>query len=374
VVIAPNDTVCYRDSVSFTAIVPGTITDTIYYQWQMNFVNIPGAIDSLYIIRNVNSNSPGFYRCIITVGGINDTSDNVLLWMRPRMKFDTLFRYNELGCPTVNKTIQTGNPKHDTVITVPNCQGQFKALVSGGTQFKNYPQYLYDWHAGHSQDTIVFGLCPGSGKLTVTDSLGCSIDSVYFVDVLKLPKVDFKFSPKDTIYLTNPTITVAFPDSMRKHLTNWTWDFGDKSKVQNLNPATHIYGDTTKPREIPVSLKFTDENGCDTVIIHTLTLKIAELNIGNLMTPNADGANDMFAIELKETADPKTDDFRQAYLSNEFMVFDRWGKKVYDKNDYKSKDWDGGNLSDGTYFYILKCKGQYGEDVFRGSVTILRGK
>jgi hypothetical protein len=42
--------------------------------------------------------------------------------------------------------------------------------------------------------------------------------------------------------------------------------------------------------------------------------------------------------------------------------------------DYKSKDWDGDRMADGTYFYILRLTGMYGDEVQKGSVTILRGE
>jgi gliding motility-associated-like protein len=243
--------------------------------------------------------------------------------------------------------------------------------VSGGTQFKNYPPYIYEWGGGFSQDTIVFGLCRGHYTLKVTDSLFCSIDTSYFVDALKSPKVDFEFLPRDTIYLTNPNVQVFFSDTARPYMTNWTFDFGDSTIIPNLNPSSHTYARTGT---FPVRLKFTDTNGCDTVITHDLVVKVAELQITNLLTPNGDLSNDSFKIKMIDPgADPNID-FSEAYLSNEFVVFDRWGKKVFDKKGFKSEGWDGANLSDGTYFYILKCHGQYSDEVFKGSVTILREK
>jgi gliding motility-associated-like protein len=359
VVVKPADTiVCFRDSIEFTAIITGTYTGTVSYRWQKNFIDItgPGASDSLYKIRQVDGNSQGFYRCIVSADMITDTSDNAQLHMHPKMLIDTLYRYNPLGC-------------------AKECKGQFKVLVSDGTPFSNYPPYIYEWRGGFSQDTIVFGLCRGHYTLTVTDSLGCSIDSVYFVDVLKSPKIDFSFIPRDTIYLTNPNIQVVFPDSMKKYITNWTWDFGDSTKIPNLNPAAHSYSEdmilSNKTGLFPVRLSFTDINGCDTTIIHELFVKLTQLKIPNVFTPNGDGINDKFQIWLDGEAKEK--DYRQAYLGTELLVFDRWGRKVFEKSDYKSEDWDGANLSDGTYFYILKCQGQFRDDIFRGSVTILRG-
>jgi gliding motility-associated-like protein len=154
---------------------------------------------------------------------------------------------------------------------------------------------------------------------------------------------------------------------MLARITNWSWDFGDSVTVSNLNPAFHTYSRTGT---FNVKLKFTDLNGCDDSVTNIVTVKVAELDIPNLFTPNADGVNDKFAIELM---DDKKKDFREAYLGNELLVYDRWGKKVFNKVDYKSDDWDGERLSDGTYFYILRLTGQFGDEVLKGSVTILRG-
>lgn len=353
VTVKPADTIlCYGDSIAYVAVVSGAGSSTVFYRWQKNFIDIPGETDSLYAIPFVKSSSPGLYRCIITAGGSSDTSIDLQLRMHPRMYIDTLYRYNSLGCPQ-------------------DCKGQFKVQVSGGTQFKNYPPYIYEWGGGFSQDTIVFGLCRGHYTLKVTDSLFCSIDTSYFVDALKSPKVDFEFLPRDTIYLTNPNVQVFFSDTARPYMTNWTFDFGDSTIIPNLNPSSHTYARTGT---FPVRLKFTDTNGCDTVITHDLVVKVAELQITNLLTPNGDLSNDSFKIKMIDPgADPNID-FSEAYLSNEFVVFDRWGKKVFDKKGFKSEGWDGANLSDGTYFYILKCHGQYSDEVFKGSVTILREK
>ncbi|MCK5079099.1 MAG: gliding motility-associated C-terminal domain-containing protein, partial [Bacteroidales bacterium] len=59
------------------------------------------------------------------------------------------------------------------------------------------------------------------------------------------------------------------------------------------------------------------------------------------------------------------------YISNELVIFNRWGKKVFEATDYNN-DWDGDNLPQGTYFYVLKCQGELGEDIFQGAVTIVR--
>lgn len=61
----------------------------------------------------------------------------------------------------------------------------------------------------------------------------------------------------------------------------------------------------------------------------------------NVFTPNGDGMNDFFfVINLED------------YISPSLKIFNRWGKIVYESDNYKN-DWNGGDVSDGTYYYIV---------------------
>jgi len=342
--VLPADTiVCYNDSMAFRTAVTGAGPFT--YQWQKNAVILPAETDSILVFTQVTPGDTGYYRCIVSNGIDRDTSNSGHLRMHPMMHIDTLYRYNALGCPGV-------------------CKGQFKVKVSGGA-----PPYVYNWGSGFSQDTLVFGLCPGMHLFKVSDTNNCVLSRDYFVDVLKLPKIDFTKNPdKDTIYLSNPFMTVQFPDTAEADIAGWSWNFGeDTTTVVGINPATHTY---TKSGHYNISLSFTDLNGCDTTVQHELTVKVADVMVYNVFTPNKDGVNDNFAIRLKDDK-AGTLDYRDAYISTELVVYDRWGKKVYEKSNYKSEDWDGSNHADGVYYYVLTCHGQYGDDIFRGSVTII---
>lgn len=90
---------------------------------------------------------------------------------------------------------------------------------------------------------------------------------------------------------------------------------------------------------------------------------IADITIPNVFTPNGDGLNDTFTI-------PGLDRFE----ANELTIFNRWGSTVYEKKGYKN-EWDGSQLNEGTYFYLLKIKTAGNKwEVYKGYVTIIRGK
>ena len=64
----------------------------------------------------------------------------------------------------------------------------------------------------------------------------------------------------------------------------------------------------------------------------------------NVFTPNGDGMNDYFTLF-------NLDDYPSAAVK----IFNRWGKVVYENENYQN-DWDGGDLNAGTYYYIVTPK------------------
>jgi len=132
------------------------------------------------------------------------------------------------------------------------------------------------------------------------------------------------------------------------------WIFPD-STTTNDAIATHAFVDTASV----VKFVYTTGDGCVDTVETSVTLKEFEMKIPNVFTPNGDGANDTWTIPDLEK-----------YINNKLIIFDRWGKKVFEATSYNN-DWDGGRLGDGVYFYILKCEGYWQEDIYKGSVTII---
>jgi gliding motility-associated-like protein/uncharacterized repeat protein (TIGR01451 family) len=89
--------------------------------------------------------------------------------------------------------------------------------------------------------------------------------------------------------------------------------------------------------------------------------QVYPLVISNVFTPNGDGVNDTFVIPGLET-----------YTDTELTIINRWGNTVYQKTNYKN-DWDGQNMVEGTYFYVLRAKNKAGVwDTYKGYLTLLR--
>lgn len=86
-----------------------------------------------------------------------------------------------------------------------------------------------------------------------------------------------------------------------------------------------------------------------------------DILVPNVFTPNGDGVNDYFYILNMDQ-----------YPNSTVIVFNRWGKKVYESTNYQN-NWNGDGASDGTYYYIVKPSDP-DIDERHGHVTILREK
>lgn len=91
-----------------------------------------------------------------------------------------------------------------------------------------------------------------------------------------------------------------------------------------------------------------------------LTIEGEDLSFPNVFSPNGDGKNEKFIIGGLEK-----------YPGSKLQIFNRWGGQVYRSNDYRN-DWNGSNLNEGTYYYILEANKPDGVKVIKGWILIVR--
>ncbi|MFW5805331.1 MAG: gliding motility-associated C-terminal domain-containing protein [Bacteroidales bacterium] len=131
---------------------------------------------------------------------------------------------------------------------------------------------------------------------------------------------------------------------------NYAWSTGSyESEITDVRDGTYFltitdYHDCTK--ELSIDLE--EEEYC--VIVH------------NTITPNGDGKNDTWVVENIEE-----------FSYSEVWIYNRDGRELFNVQGYKN-NWDGtynGNdLPDGTYFYIIDLG--KGKDLIKGHLTIIR--
>jgi len=84
-----------------------------------------------------------------------------------------------------------------------------------------------------------------------------------------------------------------------------------------------------------------------------------ELQVGNAFSPNGDGKNDFFEIANI-----------QYFPNNTVVLFNRWGKKVFEETAYSNNWGSGSDVTAGTYFYVVDPGD--GSAMMKGYVTILK--
>lgn len=215
-------------------------------------------------------------------------------------------------------------------------------------------------------------------NITVKDDYGCSIDTGFRTEAYDNPEVEIFTDPDSIAYIQKPDVAFFYnnlsSDSIDIISHFWGVEIGDPaypdSVLDDLPPDPIVNYVTVGTW--PARLTVYNQQGCDTIYNHNMIIKPVKLFIPNVFTPNSDGINDEFKIAIEEEGDNKNTEIllNEYYQSSKLVVFNRWGRVVHESDDYQN-DWDGGKLSDGVYYFVLKCQGAKSNDVFKGAVTIV---
>jgi gliding motility-associated-like protein len=146
----------------------------------------------------------------------------------------------------------------------------------------------------------------------------------------------------------------------------WT-SISGTDQLQNANSDT-----TSLTATVANTFVVTAKDQCGTEASDTVDVKIklCEVEVPNIFTPNGDGINDAFDISIVG---------QSLY---DLKIYNRWGGKVFEgTKDGKNNDginWNGttyneGNENgEGVYYYIFKYKFSEGEKSVHGSITLIR--
>jgi gliding motility-associated-like protein len=135
------------------------------------------------------------------------------------------------------------------------------------------------------------------------------------------------------------------------------------SPITSLSTPSNATTVATPSTNTIYTVSIIDTFGCVYVeyVTVNVTVSTSDIVIADLITANGDGFNDIWNIMGIES-----------FSDTKVFVFNTSGNMVFESQDYQN-DWDGtwnGNqLPDGTYYYIVEIVGE--SDVRKGFVTIL---
>lgn len=236
--------------------------------------------------------------------------------------------------------------------TILECQGnsynlEFYADVENGTS-----PYSFYWSDGINASTdSLFQTSINSGgtyAFVVTDA--CSNDIMGNVNVSFLPYTPMSvLTPMlDTICSGNEVnLTAIVSDGMAPYEVLW----------EDGQTGSSIIYTTSGNILIELDLVVTDKCGQSITTVAEIPVKVCEVIPANVFTPNGDNMNETLTFSNLEF-----------FKDNNIVVFNRWGKKVFEQDNYQN-DWGGDKLSEGTYFYILTINDSK-NSILKGSFTI----
>ena len=217
--------------------------------------------------------------------------------------------------------------------------------------------------------------------LIATTNMGCTDTLIRhnFIHVIQQPHVEFIAIPETQLLSDDGIYFHNFTDinDLTSPGTTWYWDFGDGTTDSTNFSPTHSYEDWG---DYVVTLYIENRFGCSDKISHLVSIE-ADLKFPNIITPNGDGLNDVFAIEnLNTTINP---DDPARFRTNRLSIFNRWGRKVYDAENYDTfvkngditvgkKAFSGENCPDGTYYYTFDYRGKLRTVNLNGTLIIVR--
>ncbi len=233
-----------------------------------------------------------------------------------------------------------------------DCAGECNGMVTADILLSNGTvSYTLN---GSPVSLPIMDLCAGDYTLGYTDENGLT-DSQ-----------DFTITEPDALSVTVSIVSECSNGNDGEVLVNveggvvdYEYEYSGSTETSN-NPTMLQDGLNT--------VVVTDGNGCQ--VSEQFDIEACDddgpcFEGNTIMTPNADGSNDVFVISCLDNTD------------NTLLVFDRFGRTVYSQANYDNT-WtgvhsNGGDLPENGYMWVLEVITTEGlREVYQGTVTILR--
>ncbi len=274
---------------------------------------------------------------------------------------------DDVGCSEIGSYTLIAPPGLEGIVEFrnPTCEsfnsGQIEILnVFGGV---GPYEYAFGQDAYSSSKTTFEELYEGSYTVFIRDANGC----VQIIeDEIVAPQIPVVSFPEDITLILGDSIQL-FPTLNDINIQNITWSPDlDLSCTDCLNPFARPVNDSE------YNINITSEDDClGSASINFKLDKQRRVYVPNTFSPNADGINDVLPI------------FSGREVENiiSFSVFDRWGNKVFEENEFLPNNanfgWDGSfrGKKIETGIYVWKAKVLYIDafvETLGGNVTLTK--
>ncbi len=188
-----------------------------------------------------------------------------------------------------------------------------------------------------------------------TDDQNCLVRDTVIAMVPDYPPS----APNDTIRICEGETGVLYAPTPEDSPYYYQWFFSDDNQnFEELSATTHNFHASQQGfYQLQVF-----EPGCDFMSATPFWVEVinCEIIYPNVFTPNGDGKNDMFQIAGMTE-----------FPGSSLIIYNRWGKIVYESKDYRN-NWGGGDLAEGIYYFVATIKKQSGDESHGGYFQLVR--
>ncbi|MEZ4924236.1 MAG: gliding motility-associated C-terminal domain-containing protein [Crocinitomicaceae bacterium] len=311
--------------------------------------------------------------------------DGGTTWQNQGHPYDTISYANFTGDVQVMVSAVNGVCPVDTsnILNLTYIQGTQAGTLSGTTLACNWDNNGQIISSGNYGDVVLWWYSVDSGA-TWNQSLQGIGDSIYSFANLTASTwfaAEIQYANCPTVFTAPHAITIK-PVNIQASADTTITEGDEIQLFASANGATGFYWwpddfmddptsatPTVAPEfDLTYFVQITDLDGCaDTARVNIkVEPDLSLLQIPNLFTPNGDGYNDNWEIRNLD-----------GFPDNEVTVFNIYGQIVFGPINYNNDwggDYNGKQLPDGTYFYILDLKIPETDPLylppFQGVVTI----
>ncbi len=276
---------------------------------------------------------------------IYDLAGNVLFTTTTQQNFSYTFTSSgtykvRLFVTNCSKTAQR---IENLVVAIPNFQAPNDATICkfSSIQLVASGAKTYKWTptTGLSNPNIADPIASPLQTTTYTLEMkddNCTVRKQVKVTVIPAFPVDFDFKVlKDCNSPYRVKVNLVNVDTLQ--FRAFRWSMGDGTTYTTTIPPEHPY--LVPDREYTITLVGVNLNDCETKIEKKVTIPKPPISPPNVITPNGDGVNDILEV---------------AEAGSKIKIWNRWGKLVYQSDNYKKEWGDGKEIIAGTYYYHLQ--------------------
>ncbi|MFM1877085.1 MAG: hypothetical protein RL266_2822 [Bacteroidota bacterium] len=281
---------------------------------------------------------------------------------------------------TITVTVEPYTPPSVSVAdTSVLCPGDLMILtptISGGNE-----PLTYSWSDGSGQPTL--SLNPDvteSVTVTVTDDCGTTATGSIEVEVPAYDELSVTVSSLDL--LTSDTVTIcelwsdtvfsSVSGGLSPYALNWSGTLVEAGSINNATAVIRVNYELPADSSVfeMYSLTVVDQCGEELVVELPVNVISCDVVAPSIFNPNStfQGTTDFCG------STPQNNVFNlpclELYPGNNMLIFDRWGRKCYETENYHLNPWDGGNQSSGTYYYV--CELPNGKEPVKGYFQLAR--